>query len=75
MISQKIRALAPEQDPLRMGISRRVALSSSTRPVRQKCSKRRSTRPFKPRPSKYKSGVLKLFSEHAVSPMDGGYMK
>ena len=30
---------------------------------------------WKPRPSKYKSSVLKLFSEHAVSPMDGGYMK
>ena len=25
--------------------------------------------------SKYKSGVLKLFAEHAVSPMKGGYMK
>ncbi len=28
-----------------------------------------------PRPAKYQSGVLKLFSEHAVSPMKGGYMK
>lgn len=36
-------------------------------------SRRRAA--WKPRPSKYKSGVLKLFSEHAVSPMDGGYMK
>ncbi|MFI3225823.1 MAG: dihydroxy-acid dehydratase [Clostridia bacterium] len=27
------------------------------------------------RASKYESGVLKLFSEHAVSPMKGGYMK
>lgn len=26
------------------------------------------------RPSKYEKGVLKLFSEHAVSPMKGGYM-
>lgn len=34
-----------------------------------------NARPLKPHPSKYKSGVLKLFSEHAVSPMDGGYMK
>lgn len=25
--------------------------------------------------AKYKSGVLKIFSEHAVSPMQGGYMK
>ena len=30
---------------------------------------------WKPRPSKYQSGVLKLFSEHAVSPMKGGYME
>lgn len=30
---------------------------------------------WKPRESKYKSGVLKLFSEHAVSPMKGGYME
>ena len=30
---------------------------------------------YVPRPSKYESGVLKLFSERAVSPMKGGYMK
>lgn len=30
---------------------------------------------WKPREAKYKSGVLKLFSEHAVSPMKGGYME
>lgn len=28
-----------------------------------------------PKPPKYPSGVLKIFSEHAVSPMKGGYMK
>ena len=28
-----------------------------------------------PKPRKYPSGVLKIFSEHAVSPMKGGYMK
>ena len=27
-----------------------------------------------PKPVKYTSGVLKIFSEHAVSPMKGGYM-
>ena len=32
-------------------------------------------RTWQPRPSKYPSGVLKLFSEHAVSPMKGGYME
>lgn len=30
---------------------------------------------WQPRPAKYQKGVLKLFSEHAVSPMKGGYMK
>lgn len=29
---------------------------------------------WKSRPAKYTHGVLKLFSEHAVSPMKGGYM-
>lgn len=30
---------------------------------------------WKKRPAKYESGVLKLFSENAVSPMKGGYME
>ena len=30
---------------------------------------------WQPKPAKYTSGVLKIFSEHAVSPMQGGYMK
>ena len=30
---------------------------------------------WKPRPGKYTGGVLKLFSDRAVSPMDGGYME
>lgn len=30
---------------------------------------------WKPKEPKYKSGILKIFSEHAVSPMLGGYMK
>lgn len=28
-----------------------------------------------PKPAKYTSGVLKIYSEHAVSPMKGGYME
>lgn len=28
-----------------------------------------------PKPRKYTSGVLKIFSDHAVSPMKGGYME
>ena len=30
---------------------------------------------WQPKPAKYASGALKIFSEHAVSPMEGGYMK
>ena len=30
---------------------------------------------WQPRPKKYTHGILKLFSEHAASPMEGGYMK
>ncbi len=30
---------------------------------------------WKPKKSRYKSGVLKFYSEHAVSPMKGGYME
>ena len=29
---------------------------------------------WKPRERRYKSGVLRLFSEHAVSPMKGAYL-
>jgi dihydroxy-acid dehydratase len=32
-------------------------------------------RNWKPREKKYKSGVLRLFSEHAQSPMKGAYLK
>ncbi|MBR2002432.1 MAG: dihydroxy-acid dehydratase, partial [Firmicutes bacterium] len=30
---------------------------------------------WNPKPKKYPGGVLKLFSDHAVSPMKGGYME
>lgn len=30
---------------------------------------------WKPRPAKYSSGILHIFSERAVSPMKGGYME
>ena len=34
---------------------------------------RRAT--WKPKPKKYKAGVLRLFSEHAASPMKGAYLE
>ena len=30
---------------------------------------------WQPKPRKYESGVLRLFSEHAASPMEGAYLK
>ena len=30
---------------------------------------------WQPKEPKYKSGVLKLYSQHAVSPMKGAYME
>lgn len=30
---------------------------------------------WEPKPPRYTSGVLKLYAEHATSPMEGGYMK
>ena len=32
-------------------------------------------RNWKPRPKRYRSGVLRMFSEHAASPMEGAYLK
>lgn len=29
---------------------------------------------LKPRPRKYRTGVLRLYAEHAASPMKGAYM-
>ena len=41
--------------------------------VEKELEKRRQA--WQPKPRKYTSGVLKIFSEHAVSPMKGGYME
>jgi dihydroxy-acid dehydratase len=30
---------------------------------------------WKPKPRKYKNGVLRMFSEHAASPMKGAYLE
>ena len=34
-----------------------------------------SARNWRPKEAKYTSGVLKLYSQHAVSPMQGSYVK
>ena len=36
---------------------------------------RQSARNWRPKEAKYTSGVLKLYSQHAVFPMQGGYME
>ena len=41
--------------------------------IQEALSQRREKLP--PFHSKYQSGILKIFSQHAVSPMKGGYMK
>ena len=41
--------------------------------IEEELAKRKAL--WQPHPAKYESGVLKLYSEHAVSPMKGGYMK
>ena len=62
MISQKIRAIAPEQDPLRMG--RTVEDLGKPQIVVESTFG-----------DSHPRGVLKIFSEHAVSLMQGGYME
>ena len=41
--------------------------------IEEELAKRRAA--WKPKPRKYKSGVLRLFSELAASPMEGAYLK
>lgn len=96
LVNQRIRAIAPELDPLRMGIGWRAEdlekpgiLIESTFGDRHPGSahllalvnraadgvlRQRRAR-WQPRQSRSKKGVLKLFAEHAVSPMKGGYME
>ncbi|MDO5416433.1 MAG: dihydroxy-acid dehydratase, partial [Lachnospiraceae bacterium] len=73
-------ALLEEDDLIRIDIPERVldivgikGKACTKEEVEQVLAERKKT--WKPRPSKYPSGVLKLFSEHAVSPMKGGYME
>lgn len=73
-------ALIEENDLIRIDIPERVLeivgidgqeLSSSE--IDSVLEERRKA--WKPKEPKYTKGVLKIFSEHAVSPMKGGYME
>ncbi len=73
-------ALIEEDDLIEISIPNRVLQIVGIKG--KKCSKEEVEKVFeerrknwKPRKSKYESGILKIFSEHAVSPMKGGYMK
>ncbi|MCQ2239270.1 MAG: dihydroxy-acid dehydratase [Bacteroidaceae bacterium] len=73
-------ALIEENDLIRIDIPERILeivgidgqeLSSSE--IDSVLEERRKA--WKPKEPKYTKGVLKIFSEHAVSPMKGGYME
>lgn len=72
-------ALVEEGDLIQIDIPRRILAivgvcgeRKTPEEIEQILSDRRSR--WIPRPRKYKNGVLRLFSEHAVSPMQGAYM-
>ena len=73
-------ALIEEGDLIRIDIPNRVleivginGIELSSEAVLEILNKRKAA--WEPKEPKYKSGVLKLFSEKAVSPMKGGYME
>ena len=73
-------ALVEEGDLIEVNIPKRVlrivgiAGERKTEEEIQEILKERKKN-WTPKPQKYERGVLKIFSEHAVSPMKGGYMK
>lgn len=73
-------ALLKENDLIRIDIPRRIleiiGVEGEELPEEEieRILKQRK-KELKPWEPKYKKGVLKIFSEHAVSPMKGGYME
>lgn len=73
-------ALVEEGDLIRISVSNRllaivgVAGEEKSEAEMEKILAERRAK-WQPKPRKYSSGVLKIFSEHAVSPMQGGYMR
>lgn len=73
-------ALVEEGDIIEIDIPNRIlriigikGMRIAPEEMEKELAKRRSQ--WKPKPEKYTSGVLKIYSEHAVSPMKGGYME
>lgn len=73
-------ALVEDDDLIEVDIANRVlqiiGIKGERKPLEEidKILKERAEK-WQPKEPKYKSGVLKIFSEHAVSPMKGGYME
>lgn len=73
-------ALVETNDLIKIDIQERIleivginGIECSKEEVDQVLAERRKA--WQPKPRKYEKGVLKIFSEHAVSPMKGGYME
>ena len=73
-------ALVEEGDLIEIDIPRRVLRIAGIRgevkseeEILEVLEQRRKN--WQPKPARYQSGVLKIYSEHAVGPMKGGYMK
>lgn len=73
-------ALLEEDDLIRIDIPARIleivgagGIEMPPEAVAQMLEKRKQA--WQPKEEKYKSGVLNIYSKHAVSPMKGGYMK
>lgn len=73
-------ALVEEGDLIEIDIPRRVLRiagirgeAKSEEEILEVLEQRRKN--WQPKPARYQSGVLKIYSEHAVGPMKGGYMK
>jgi len=73
-------ALVEEGDLIRLDVGKRVLeiIGAAGEPktpeeMERILSERRKS--WRPKPAKYKTGVLRLFSEHAASPMEGAYLK
>ena len=73
-------ALVEENDLIEVDIERRILRLVGISGVRKepgeidRILKERRNR-WKPKPERYQSGVLHIYAQHAVSPMQGGYMK
>lgn len=72
-------ALVEEGDLIEIDIPRRVLAIVGVKgerksPAEMEAILARRKQAWKPKPCKYKRGVLRMFSEHAASPMKGAYL-